>query len=146
MDVIVDIDGTVADLTHRRHFIASRPKNYDAFFAAVKQDVPIQPVVDAVKALRGAGNQLIFVSGRPERTRHDTLDWLEYHARIQVDPVLCMRKDGDYRPDDIVKEELLAKLRQDGYDPKLAFDDRNRVVAMWRRNGIICAQVAEGDF
>lgn len=59
---------------------------------------------------------------------------------------LYMRTAGDKRPDDVVKEELLAKIRADGYEPFLVFDDRQRVVDMWRRNGIQCCQVAPGDF
>jgi hypothetical protein len=57
-----------------------------------------------------------------------------------------MRSDNDYRADFIVKEELLAQLRADGYNPVMAFDDRQQVVDMWRENGLICAQVAKGDF
>ena len=57
-----------------------------------------------------------------------------------------MRKAGDYRPDAKVKEELLTQVKADGYEPILAFEDRERVVDMWRRNGIQCCQVAPGDF
>ena len=62
------------------------------------------------------------------------------------DMPLYMRADGDFRSDDIIKAELLAKVRADGYEPIMAFDDRNQVVRMWRANGVPCAQVAEGDF
>ena len=57
-----------------------------------------------------------------------------------------MRKEGDHRPDHIIKLELLAQIRSDGFEPIMAFDDRNSVVKMWRDAGIPCAQVAEGDF
>jgi len=57
-----------------------------------------------------------------------------------------MRADSDRRSDDIVKRELLARIRGDGFDPQLAIDDRKRVVDMWRSEGLICAQVAEGEF
>ena len=30
--------------------------------------------------------------------------------------------------------------------PTLVFDDRDRVVAVWRKHGIRCCQVAPGDF
>ena len=59
---------------------------------------------------------------------------------------LYMRKEGDFRPDAKVKEELLNQIRSDGYEPILAFEDRQRVVDMWRRNGIQCCQVAPGDY
>ena len=57
-----------------------------------------------------------------------------------------MRAEGDYRADDVVKGELLDRILADGYHPELVFDDRTRVVNMWRARGIMCAQVAEGDF
>jgi hypothetical protein len=57
-----------------------------------------------------------------------------------------MRKAGDHRDDDILKIELLAEMRRDGYTPIMVFDDRNRVVKAWRSAGVPCAQVAEGDF
>lgn len=59
---------------------------------------------------------------------------------------LRMRRAGDHRPDDIVKREILDQMRADGWRPVMAFDDRARVVKMWREAGIPCAQVAEGDF
>ncbi len=56
------------------------------------------------------------------------------------------RQDGDRRPDYEVKEEMLQKIRDCGLDPKVAFEDRNQVVDMWRRNGLICYQVANGAY
>ena len=57
-----------------------------------------------------------------------------------------MRDDDDRRADDIVKRELLARMRDGRFNPELAIDDRRRVVDMWRSEGLVCAQVAEGDF
>lgn len=60
--------------------------------------------------------------------------------------MLYMRKEGDHRPDFKVKRDLLAALKADGYEPIMAFDDRDQVVEMWRAEGIPCAQVADGNF
>jgi hypothetical protein len=57
-----------------------------------------------------------------------------------------MRDDNDRRADDIVKRELLGRMRADRFNPQLAIDDRRRVVDMWRSEGLVCAQVAEGNF
>ena len=57
-----------------------------------------------------------------------------------------MRGDNDRRADDIVERERLARMRADRFNPELAIDDRRRVVDMWRSEGLVCAQVAEGDF
>jgi hypothetical protein len=144
MDVLVDLDGTVADCTHRLHHIRRGRKNWAAFFAACHLDEPNDVVVALVKALAHE-HKLIFCSGRPERTRAATEEWVAKHVGV-ARPRLYMRGDKDRRADDIVKRELLQRIRQDGFDPRLAIDDRRRVVDMWRSEGLVCAQVAEGDF
>ena len=143
-DFICDIDGTVADLTHRLHWIRTKPKNWDAFKAGVSNDEPIWSVIRTVQDLQASGCVMIMCSGRNESQRKETEDWLE---EVGLHPVrLYMRKDGDYRGDDIVKEELLNQIIKDGFNPELCFDDRDRVVAMWRKRNLECIQVAEGDF
>jgi hypothetical protein len=72
--------------------------------------------------------------------------WLGKYGVGYVLHKLYMRRDGDHRPDDIVKREMLQQMRVDGWSPIMAFDDRNQVVEMWRANGVPCAQVASGDF
>ena len=139
-----DIDGTVADLTHRRVFVESKPKNWPAFEKTMHLDKPIQPIIDAVRVLYDAGWTVVMCTGRGAQKREVTETWLcdkgvPYHA-------FYSRAFKDYRRDDIIKAELLAQARADGYDPDLVFDDRNQVVEMWRANGIPCIQVAHGDF
>jgi hypothetical protein len=146
MDIIVDIDGTLADCTHRLRHIQKQPKDWDAFFADCGKDAPINTVINIVEALGLASNTIIFCSGRPERCRADTEQWLRTMLNYVAPTPLYMRPDGDRRDDQIVKRELLARIRADGFNPVLAIDDRSRVVAMWRAEGLICAQVAEGDF
>lgn len=143
-DFICDIDGTVADTKHRVHWIQSKPKNWKAFFSAAPLDRPIQRVIDNVLDLQSKGCLMVMCSGRPEDYRKDTEDWLERHGIIPTK--LYMRKSGDYRTDDAVKAELLKDIKEDGIDPKVVFDDRDRVVQMWRDKGLVCIQVAEGDF
>lgn len=152
---IVDVDGTVADASHRMHFIKPvydnqgmlTKKDWPAFFDAAKDDAPIEHMRPLVQTLTFLST-VVFMSGRPERLRDVTQDWLKKHKfNLTMFPArLYMRADGDYRDDSIVKLELLEKLKNDGYRPVMAFDDRNRVVKMWRENGVPCLQVADGDF
>lgn len=140
---LFDIDGTIADATHRLHFIENKPKNWPAFFDACVDDKPIQHVIDLAVTI-SRDTEIVYVSGRSDRVKYQTLEWLRMFALPSGN--LYMRKDGDFRPDHMVKLELLAQIRADGFDPIMAFDDRNQVVEMWRANGIPCAQVAPGDF
>lgn len=160
--VFVDIDGTVADLSHRRVYLQSHPKNYPAFEKGIPLDTPIPHIIEAVRRLYEAGWKVVMCSGRSENTRAATEAWLaqhgvRYHAlymrkAFEVDsegnPVIAKsgKPKPDYRRDNIVKYELLVEARADGFDPDIVFDDRDQVVEMWRANGIAVVQVAEGDF
>ena len=147
-DVIVcDLDGTLANCEHRVHHVQNKPKNWDAFYAGVREDginVPVLFVLDAFLNREPIPFELIFCSGRPERCRADTEWWLDEVCHI-TNFTLLMRKDGDFRADYIVKQEIL-----DNAIPKdrvlFVLDDRQQVVDMWRRNGLTCFQVAEGNF
>lgn len=141
---VFDIDGTLSDLSHRLHHIQRQPKDWDAFFDACVEDDPIQHICSLARNL-SHHHDVVFVSGRSDRVRIQTDYWLKVCACLSGSG-LYMRRDGDFRADDIVKLELLAQLRSDGFEPVMAFDDRDRVVAMWRAAGIPCAQVAPGDF
>lgn len=144
---VFDIDGTIADMSHRLHHIVrtdGKPKDWTACFAAVSNDKPIQHVIHVARALVEAGHFIVFVTGRPDSCRAATEEWLAEH--VIGEQALYMRKAGDHRNDDIVKMELLAQLRADGWEPRMVFDDRDRVVSAWRSAGVPCAQVAEGKF
>ena len=172
MIYLIDIDGTIADCSHRMHFIdhntfvtwvaktnlppnASDGKNWhfesnwDAFFKACVDDKPIQPVIELVKCLQ---SQIVYITGRSDLVRFETQDWLAKHD-LPITP-LYMRRQGDHRPDDVVKSELLTLMFFDfskgGTEIELheliAFEDRTRVVEMYRSRGIRCFQVADGNF
>lgn len=144
MDIIFDIDGTLADASHRIHHLQKTPKDWEAFYAGAMHDAPIKPVVHVMDALYNHHSRLILCTGRPSNHKDATLAWLDKHF-IGFD-MLYMRVEGDHRNDDIVKEELLDQMIADGYNPVLAFEDRKRVADMFRRRGLIVAHVAEGDF
>ena len=144
--IIFDIDGTLADGAHRVGHIQrtdGKPKDWDAYFAALSDDAPIPHLCEIADCLQTYFH-IIYVTGRPEEYADATREWIDRH-RLPVG-TLYARPRGDRRDDDIVKIELLSRIRADGYEPIMAFDDRTRVVRAWRAAGIPCAQVAEGDF
>ncbi len=141
---LFDIDGTLADLSHRLHHIQKDPKDWDAFFSACPDDAPIEPICELARALSSAA-PIILVSGRSERVRMQTDFWIKVRAQVLFS-ALYMRRDGDHRPDNEVKSDLLDQILADGYRPIMAFEDRTSVVRFWRSRGIPCAQVADGNF
>lgn len=151
--VLCDIDGTIADLTHRLRFIQGEEKDWDGFFAACVDDEPISDVIFLLRHLEAA-YEIVFVSGRSSVVRYETAQWLgdnTYFFWPNMDMHnLYMRTHGDHRPDYLVKQELLGQILSDKQitkaDIAFALDDRDQVVKMWRDNGIRCLQVANGDF
>lgn len=131
--VICDIDGTLA------HRVDRSPYDY----AKVSEDVKDEFVHFAFAKLAENATRIIM-SGREEWCRKDTESWLKdngitYHH-------LYMRATGDQRSDTIVKLEMYERHVKGRYNVRCVLDDRNRVVEMWRDNGLKCLQVAEGDF
>lgn len=142
--VLFDLDGTLALVEHRFHFIEGRKKNWRGYFAACVDDPPNLPIIALFQALKATGKTIWIVTGRSDEVRSETETWLAEHGAVP--DRLLMRRSGDFRPDDVLKRTWLV----DGPIPKtrvaMVFDDRDKVVAMWRREGLVCLQVAPGDF
>lgn len=148
--IVCDLDGTLANCEHRVHHVANKPKNWDAFYAGIPGDTVNLAVLNVLHTYLTAevSYELIFCSGRPERCREDTVAWIHkagFHRGHKAPYTLLMRKDGDFRADYIVKQEILDN-HIDKDRVLFVLDDRQQVVDMWRRNGLTCFQVAPGDF
>jgi hypothetical protein len=122
--VVLDIDGVLADVRHRLHFVARRPKNWEAFFAAAERDVLLVAGADFARTAAKT-HTLVYLTGRPERIRAATLAWLRKHQLPEGR--LLMRADGDRRPAAILKRQRLLALRAE-FDVELVVDDDPVVV------------------
>lgn len=142
---IFDIDGTLADCSDRLHFIQQEKPDWDAFYAACLYDKPIKNVCNLARKLRNT-TQLVFLTGRPEKYRKQTIHWLAHYVCNGKIPHVIMREDGDHRPDYVVKEELFHKYIEPDYFPQGIFEDRKQCVDMWRSLGLTCYQVADGNY
>lgn len=141
---IFDIDGTLADCEHRRHFVTQDKKDWASFFAGMSED----PVNEVIRGLCNMyymnGWTIIICTGRQHQHRQTTLDWLERKA-VFYHKLMIRPEEKSHTPDYEVKQTMLDEIRID-HNVVVAVDDRNQVVEMWRRNGITCLQVADGDF
>lgn len=154
--IIFDLDGTLADIGHRRHLVSGDRNNWDEFFRQCVNDKPIAPVITLFKALRRQGEHLQIWSGRSDIVLWDTRIWLTKHVfegdTLWYDPEypqhvpLRMRKRGDNTPDAVLKGQWLQEVLSAGYAIDLVVDDRKRVVEMWRSRGILTLQCAEGEY
>jgi predicted ATPase len=142
--IVFDIDGTLANIEHRRAFVATKPKNWKAFNAGIVNDTPHEDIVHLAILFFGTGNSVLLCSGRGEENRAVTEDQMKNFGVPYSK--LYMRPAKDHRQDSIVKVELLQQIRREWGDPFLWFDDRTQVVNAIRAEGVRVLQVAPGDF
>lgn len=149
--VLCDIDGTLADIKHRMHFVRDLPegqkKNWDGFFAHMYGDTPRLEVVDMLLTYEDEGYEIIFVSARPDKYRAFTEEWIESKAfkGYRIFKTLLMRREGDRRPDTDVKKDILDHcFLANGYSIHKVIDDRPSVIRMWRDHGLDVIDVGEG--
>lgn len=147
---IFDLDGTLANIEHRRHLVQRGEKpDWPEFYRQCVNDEPVWPVINTLVALARHGSDVWIWSGRSAEVMNETRSWLQrYVPSDELDEIeLCMRRVGDYTPDEQLKAAWYDNLCQ--FDKRrlvAIFDDRQKVVDMWRSKGIACFQVAPGDF
>lgn len=141
MKVIFDLDGTIADISHRTHFVRDGGKDWESFFAGCVADVPNWPVIHAFNAHVAVGHDVEIWSARSDIVRHETEAWLDIAAGILPSRLTRMRSAGDNTPDVVLKRYWLNQMHE-SERPDIVYDDRQRVVDMWREEGVACFQVA----
>ena len=141
--ICVDLDGTLCNVKHRRQYVATKPRNWDAWNLGIINDKPIPQVLEVVNALKDRF-PIFFVSGRSDDYRDVTLKWFEKYGIMEHDyNGLLMRKCGDHSDDAIVKGEIADQI-EENYKIFAVFDDRKRVVDMWANRGIFVFDVGQG--
>lgn len=190
--IIFDLDGTLADCQHRRHFVdplSSRPHGEDyslslyspdlnmyyynlyangkrgffyhktnkrwepdwkSFYEACDQDEVILPIYFIFLSLKekfGIEHPIQIWSGRCESVKDKTIHWLQKHFSRDIYWVkhLKMRPIGDSTPDDELKERWLDETIIEGKNIDFVFDDRPKVIKMWRRRGVFVFNCAQYD-
>ena len=133
--VIVDVDGTLVDVSGVRHYVLEDPrrKDFHHFHLAAMFCPPIASTVALVRALWGSGVTVYIVTARKRRWLRHTQDWLWKHS-IGYD-ALFMRADDDDRRDVLVKADILDDILT-RHDVVLAVDDNPAVIALWQERGI----------
>lgn len=138
--VLFDFDGTLCDITHRLPLIKQENPDWDQFFRHCVFDEPKENIIALARALGGAGHKIHIVSGRSNLVMNESCAWLNKHG-VPYDAI-TMRHNGDHTPDDKLKR---GWLRGGSLGPRedilFAIDDRQRVVDMWREEGLTCLQV-----
>jgi hypothetical protein len=144
--IICDLDGTLANVDHRREYFPDGKLNWKKFHSEIIND-SVNKWCELIlnKFFFDKDLEIILLSGRSEDYRDVTLEWLKKH-NINYH-YLFMRKSKDNRKDSIVKEELYEECKK-RFTGEVLFviDDRQQVVDMWRKKGLTCLQCDVGNF
>jgi predicted kinase len=140
--VLCDIDGTIANIDHRLHFVKGEKKDWGTFFRNMIFDTAIQDVRQMLVGHQTDGKTIIFMSGRPDSYVRETTDWLASYSLPHY--TVIMRSASDHRPDEVVKPEMLKKHFPDLSVIHCVYDDRPRVLRVWQELGLNVVDVGHG--
>lgn len=137
--------------------------DWQAFYEACDQDKPIKPTIEMLNLLSN-NHEIQIWSGRCESVRDKTIGWL---CENEIIPPLHtfelkMRPIGDSTPDDELKERWLDEYIHNAQieaaseaitgsgvsfiNPiEMVFEDRPKVIRMWRRRGIFVFNCCQHD-
>jgi FMN phosphatase YigB (HAD superfamily) len=139
--IVVDLDGTLCNSRHREHLAIA--KQWDEFHSLLRYDEPWDDVKRFLSELH-ADIEVIGLTGRNERYRNETLDWLDTYEICLSE--LLMRPDDNYQPDHELKPQMLAAAGVKPQQVWLVLEDRDKVVEAWRNLGFSCWQVRPGGY
>ena len=151
--ILVDLDGTIADCSHRLHHIEKDPKDWESFFAKCGEDKPIESTIELLENTvlhernlyidNDLAISVVFLTGRPERILTKTVKWIMGHTPFIIGKRchLLVRPDGDHRPAEVVKLEQVAKAGIKPEDILCVFDDDEKVCQAWKELGVTVYKV-----
>ena len=141
--IIVDIDGTLANIDHRRHYVKGCRKDWSEFKKKYIEDQANKWCVCLIEAMYKQGLNLLFVTGREEAYRKGTLEQIENWVCVHYSKVfLFMRSDGDFRSDVEVKKEMYNTHIKEKFKVLFCVDDSEVIVNLWRSLGLVCLDCA----
>lgn len=139
MFVVFDLDGTLADITHRVGYVRDGKSDWDSFFKACSDDILVEEVANTLHSHVNSGDSVEIWSARSDVVLSETRQWLEDNG-INPNLLTRMREAKDSTPDVDLKRQWLHSLHPDE-KPRVVYDDRQRVVDMWRDEEVKCFQV-----
>ena len=148
--IMCDLDGTLSLFNAKRRdgsvdvrYPGAQVRDpYNAY--KCDEDTINEPVAAVIESMHKEGYKIIFCSGREDIYREQTIRFIQKHLSVPYE--LHMRKSGDQRKDSIIKSEIYDGQIAPNYNIFFVLDDRTQVVSQWREMGLVCWQVAPGEF
>lgn len=133
--IIFDNDGTICRIHSGR-------SPYEA--ASCNLDLPQDHTIEVLRLYHKAGYKILFVSGRETKYREPTEQFYKQHFP-EVSYELFTRKDGDFRKDVIIKEEIFNEHIKGKYFIAGWYDDRLQVSRWVHQMGLPLFRVGDPE-
>lgn len=140
--VVFDIDGTLADYTHRAEHLVPPNRDMAVYFSKMGDDPPITAVVALLIEAYGNGYKVVLVTGRPEQYYKTTFRWLT-SQNIPFD-ALFLRPRDDWRPGVDVRRDIYKTSIEPHYNVLYAADDNPKMITLWQELGVKSLMVGNG--
>lgn len=112
MLVACDIDGCLADIVEDgKKYLCKTPKDWEGYYQRIPENKSIPLVVDAVLGLIQEGYKILLVTGRPEKVRTPTEDWLRNLGLLDSSDQLMMNPNAGSVSGQEYKLNLYRKLK-----------------------------------
>ena len=122
---------------------------FSNYFSSSEELLNLNKIIN-LQGWKNSGFNIAILSGRSKATKEATKEWLKkYNVPYHILKMRPTRDKWKYMSDNKLKQHWLDELwplneRKDKLF--MVFDDRKKVVDMWRKNNLTCCQVAEGNF
>jgi len=140
--IIIDLDGTLADIRHRRDQL-TKNNDWKKFNSEMHLDGLNSWCKEIIEKFKKS-HKVLIVTGRSQDFSDSTEKWLLKHDVFFSK--IFYRESEDYRDDTIIKKEIYENKIKPNFLPLFVVDDRLKVVRMWRELGLVCLQCDVGDF
>jgi hypothetical protein len=141
--IIVDLDGTLCNTTHRDHLFQEAKPDLNEIWHQMAYDGVNEWCLNIVKQFAAAGYKIIFLTGRGDEARNPTTQWLYRNVGMHIDYDLVMRLQNDHRPNQLIKHDLYMKWLAPTYDVEFCIDDQQSIVDMWRNLGLVALHCSD---
>lgn len=129
--IIVDIDGTLSNSDHREYLLNHGRR--DEYFDQVSYDDLNEWCKDLIDRYK-QDHVVLLLTGRPERVRAETVNWLDLH-NVHYD-ALIMRGEDDCEQGFIYKQKILQTRLEPNFDVKMIVDNDPDICEAFRNLGI----------
>lgn len=132
--VVFDLDGVLADSSHRQKYLP----DWKEFYKHIPEDPAIEPMLKLAELMYWEMDYgIIILTSRPEYAREDTEIWLGRH-KIPFDMVI-MRPEENFDP--TWKLNKLRELRDD-YIVHFIFEDDPKNIGLFKGSNLPIVPIA----